>query len=72
MGIVHSFPRNFGNDLLEALAQQHGSGPRHNLMSHCNPEPLKEAWDDVQTYLQSITCNTVWDHNPFRRDKTFH
>lgn len=65
LGIVHSFPRYFGNNLLDALAEQHGAPALQSLMSLCIPELVEVTWDDVKTYLHSITPHTLQNHIPF-------
>lgn len=72
VGIVNSFPQTFGNNSLEALAQQQGAPSLKALMSLCIPELAQVSWDDVKTYLQSITYSTLQDYIPFLTDKTPH
>ena len=72
VGIVYSFPQTFGTDLLEALAEQNGAPTLQSLMSLCTPELVQVSWDDVKTYLQSITCSSLQDYIPFLTDKTPH
>lgn len=72
VGIVYSFPQTFGTDLLEALAERHGAPTLQTLMSISISELAQVTWDDVKTYLQSITCSTLQNYLPFLTDKTPH
>ena len=62
--MVAAYPTVLNFTVFEALAEMHGQPSNTDLMKQQQPRDQVLTWDDVVTYVQSITTSNVFCYIP--------
>lgn len=67
VGLVYSFPRLFGMEFCEFLAELHGAPTVDSLFSLSNTEPTVLSWADLKACLLRIGPDNLHTYIPLRQ-----